>query len=323
MVAGDAIAAVVRAQGATPPGSGAWPVDVLAFLAGCQARGEACALVVVTNVEGGGIRAPGALMGVAADGRTLGYVSNGCLDADVALQARQAIEAGETRRLRYGQGSPFIDLRLPCGGGVDVLILPDPDPEVVDLAHAALVDRRPIRLSLGAHDIVAVDPVNETRRDESAIALSPKPRIRIAGLGAEPLALVRLAVAAEMEVVLQTPDAATAAAALATGARVDRLTGWTELPPMRDDKRTAVVLMFHDHDWEQEILIQALAGPAFYVGALGSAHTHAVRAAGLRERGIAQADIARIRGPIGLVPGLRDAPLLAVSALAEIVASLP
>ena len=79
--------------------------------------------------------------------------------------------------------------------------------------------------------------------------------------------------------------------------------------------------MFHDHDWEPQILIQALAGPAFYIGAMGSERTHNMRQQALIERGIAAKDIARIEGPIGLIPSMRDANLLALSTLAQIVES--
>jgi len=41
----------------------------------------------------------------------------------------------------------------------------------------------------------------------------------------------------------------------------------------------------------------------------------------LRHMGVADISLARLRGPIGLVPSLRDASSIAVSALAEIVAT--
>jgi len=75
----------------------------------------------------------------------------------------------------------------------------------------------------------------------------------------------------------------------------------------------------HDHDWEPALLAQALAGDAFYIGAVGSPHTHVKRASLLKTSGLHADDIARIKGPIGLVPSLRDASMLAVSTLAEII----
>ena len=45
------------------------PVDILQFLAQAMTGGEKCALVAVTGTEGGGVRAPGALMAVTGSGR--------------------------------------------------------------------------------------------------------------------------------------------------------------------------------------------------------------------------------------------------------------
>ena len=57
------------------------------------------------------------------------------------------------------------------------------------------------------------------------------------------------------------------------------------------------------------------------IGAMGSDRTHAGRKAMLSERGVSPNDIARIHGPIGIIPTMRDANLLALSTLAQIVQS--
>jgi xanthine dehydrogenase accessory factor len=91
-------------------------------------------------------------------------------------------------------------------------------------------------------------------------------------------------------------------------------------PPLTaDDARTAFVCLFHDHDWEAALLQQALAGPAFYIGAMGSKRTHHTRCQTLAELGVSPQGIARINGPIGLIGSQRDARLLALSILAEIL----
>ena len=303
--------------------SGAYPIDVLSFLSDCQSRGGHCALVVVTGVEGGSVRTPGALMGVAANGKVIGYVSNGCIDADLIVQAQRAMASGSLCQLRYGQGSPFIDLRLACGGALDLLIVPDPDAKRVQQACRLLAARQPVDLMLGPAGIATSRAARNRQMGDNIFRLMPKPRIRIVGVGAELLAIARVAAAAELDVLVQTPDANAHEAAAAVGLRTDRLTSWTALPALHDDAWTAVVLMFHDHDWEGDILAQALGGPAFYIGALGSTRTHARRIDGLRERGIAETELIRVRGPIGLVSSLRDAPSLAISTLAEIIAELP
>ena len=80
-----------------------------------------------------------------------------------------------------------------------------------------------------------------------------------------------------------------------------------------------MVCLFHDHDWEAALLKQALKGPAFYIGAMGSELTHKNRCATLRDMEVSEKLIDRIKGPIGLIPAQRDARLLAISILAEII----
>ena len=78
-------------------------------------------------------------------------------------------------------------------------------------------------------------------------------------------------------------------------------------------------MMFHDHDLEPPILMAALKSPAFFVGAMGSRKTHAARLERLRGLGADAVQCGRIHGPVGLVPSLRDANLVAISTLAHIV----
>jgi len=82
----------------------------------------------------------------------------------------------------------------------------------------------------------------------------------------------------------------------------------------------AVVVLSHDARVDKPALVAALTGRAFYVGALGSRRTQAARAERLGRAGITEADIARIRGPIGLNLGGRSAPEVALAICAEIQA---
>ncbi len=302
------------------------PGDVMGFVADTQERGDRCTLVVVTGTVGGAVRAPGAMMAVSEHGATAGYVSNGCVDADIVFQARQAMAAGRPRRIRYGRGSPFFDVRLPCGGAIDLLLVPDPTAQVVRNASTALADRRSIGLRLSSDGGMRLLDGSGTEtgwRDDAFTArYEPKLRLRIAGGGPEILALTKLAVAAGLETVVQSPDSGTLWEAAEYGAgTVVRLTTPNAVPKASDDAGTAVVLMFHDHDWETPLLEAALAGTAFYVGALGSRRTQTLRRQALADRGVPPDRVDRVRGPIGLIPSMRDASMLAVSALAEVVAA--
>lgn len=92
-----------------------------------------------------------------------------------------------------------------------------------------------------------------------------------------------------------------------------------ELAP---DARTAIVTLTHDPKLDDPALVEALASPAFYVGCLGSAKTHAARLERLGEAGVTRGALARLHGPIGLRIGALSPAEIAVAILAEIVADL-
>ncbi len=85
------------------------------------------------------------------------------------------------------------------------------------------------------------------------------------------------------------------------------------------DPWTAILLLFHDHEWERALLNWAVTTPAFFIGAQGGGPAREDRKALLRSEGVAEDGIARIRSPIGLIARARDPEVLALSVLAEIV----
>ncbi len=105
---------------------------------------------------------------------------------------------------------------------------------------------------------------------------------------------------------------------------VPLLAEWPDeaLPRLGLDRYTALLALTHDPKIDDPALDAALRSPAFYVGALGSRKTHARRVERLTRVGFAEADIARIHAPIGLDIGAVSPAEIAVSILAEIVATL-
>jgi xanthine dehydrogenase accessory factor len=85
------------------------------------------------------------------------------------------------------------------------------------------------------------------------------------------------------------------------------------------DPWTAVLLLFHDHEWEHALLEWALDTPAFHIGAQGGAPAREERVERLRAAGRGEAELARVRSPVGLIPRARDPQVLALSVLAEVV----
>nr|WP_243395625.1 XdhC family protein [Sphingomonas oleivorans] len=288
-------------------------------------HGERTALVTITDVIGSSSRSPGTHMAVSETGVYRGSISGGCVEAAVVGEAKRVIENGQTELLRLGAGSRFIDIRLPCGGGLDLLITPEPSPAALDQALGGLKQRTPIRLALGRDGLLAVSPASDDRPagwdgDHFVVRHDPELRIVILGHGAETEALAALACRYGADVVILSPDETIVESVDRLGAQSWLLKTPARSPHLRSDKDTAVVTLFHDHDWESELLEQALEQDAFFIGAMGSRRTHALRLAALTERGVPPSSLARITGPIGLIPATRDPDTLALSTLSQIVA---
>ncbi len=94
------------------------------------------------------------------------------------------------------------------------------------------------------------------------------------------------------------------------------------LPKLGLDAFTAVAALTHDPKIDDSALAAALRAECFYVGALGSRKTQGKRIDRLRVLGLDERQVARIRGPIGLAIGAQSPAEIAVSILAEIIATL-
>ncbi|MEW2416328.1 XdhC/CoxI family protein [Streptomyces sp. NPDC046866] len=87
------------------------------------------------------------------------------------------------------------------------------------------------------------------------------------------------------------------------------------------DGRTVLCVLTHDAKFDVPLLELALKLPVAYVGAMGSRRTHEDRNRRLREVGVSELEIARLRSPIGLDLGARSPEETALSIAAEIVAN--
>jgi xanthine dehydrogenase accessory factor len=307
----------------------ATPLEVLRFVRGTGQRGQRVALVTITGLTGSSSRSLGTLMGVAENGHFAGSFSGGCIEGGVIAEAQEVIREGRPRQVRYGAGSRYIDIRLPCGGGVGLLFQHSPDPGEIREAVACLEGREPLVLAQGRAGGLCILPGLARQvsgwqmpgwQGETFISwYAPPLRLVVIGHGAESIALVRLGLAHGAEVSLFSPDERIVTVAEMLGARAKALTTPGLLPNLGADPWSARVFMFHDHAWEPMLLEQALSQPWFFIGAMGSRGTHANRLATLRKRGLPEETLARIIAPIGLIPSARDPGTMALSALAQVV----
>lgn len=280
-------------------------------------------LAVITGVEGPSYRPVGATMALLSEGRRVGSLSSGCIEGDIALHAQEALKTGEVRQLRYGKDSEFRDISLPCGGGLDILLFPKPDRSVLGSCVARHERRTPfaLRLEPGSSNL-SIGPREAMgwKGDHFFLTLDPEIMFYVFGKGPEAAGFAALARSTGFPCCVLSPDEETLDAARSCGAQTRHLVSAKMPRDIRPDARSAIVLFFHDHEWEPPILKDALASPAFYIGAQGSRNARLVRNGELSALGLSGGEIARLHGPIGLIPSSRDARTLAVSVLAEILA---
>lgn len=86
-------------------------------------------------------------------------------------------------------------------------------------------------------------------------------------------------------------------------------------------KHTHVVLLAHDYKYDLPVLRHVLRSDAAYVGMLGSRKRGAAIRALLADEGFSEAELARLRTPVGLDIGARSASEIALAIAAEIVAA--
>jgi xanthine dehydrogenase accessory factor len=287
------------------------------------ASDEDAVLAIITGVEGPSYRPIGALMAVFDERRHTGTLSSGCIESDISLHAMRVLDTGAPEELRYGAGSPFADIKLPCGGGMDIALVPRPDRTVLTALAERRAARQPctleIDLTTGA---MALAGDGDTGKSGATMRIRFVPEVRflVFGKGPEAATFAALAQSAGYPNLLISPDQETLDEAAAAGCATRHILSKAVPADITADCWTAIVLFFHDHEWEPPILQPFLASDAFYIGAQGSRGARRARNLELQDLGIPPDQIARLRGPIGLIPSARDARTLAISVLAEVMA---
>lgn len=291
----------------------ATPLHILKTALEWIERGEAVALVTLVGIEGTSSRALGTQMAICASGECIGSFSGGCIEAAIVAEAQAVLRLGRGRQVRYGIGSPYIDVRLPCGGGIDLLFTPHPAMDLLRHVLEKLALREAVRLGVLAEGL--------TLKDHGfALWLYPPLRILAFGQGEDLLAFMRLSHGYGAKIEGFTPSIRDMELAGKSALTVTRLTHTSRAPTIRADRWTAIILLFHDRDWEDALLPDLLAHPAFFKGAVGSRNTHRARLDRLRHAGIAEETCATLTGQIGLIPATRDPMTLAISILAQLAA---
>lgn len=295
--------------------------DIREAMLAAPALPERFALATLIAVDGSAPRDVGAQMLITAD-EHWGFLSGGCIEDDVARHGREALAEGKARTLRYGEGSPWIDIKLACGSGITVLVEPARSTEP---AVAALLGGWHARACV----LWSSDGTN--RRAEAAGEAPPAdhwdgarytrlfpPPLRLVLIGEDggTLTAASLALAMGWQVALITPGGPETAPL--EGIAYHRGDPEAALSAIAPDPWTAIAVLSHDREDDERGLAAALRSEAFYVGAIGARVRLEQRIAKLRRQGVSESAIARLHAPIGLA-GFAKAPReVALSLVAEV-----
>ena len=324
--------------------------DVLATVQAWDSAGLASAEAVLVGTQHSSPRQPGARLVVNARGAAGGAVSMGCVESDLREHLLGLLGGkGAPRMLHYGAAfEGTLEVGLSCGGEIDVWIRRhDPAAAAWQGLCALKPDGRAVLLTrlAGNSEQMLLKPGEAPPEPEMAAAvaelaarggtrkisvrgekwfaeaLAPDPLLLIVGASPIAVELCALAVRTGFRVAVVDPRRDFARAELfPAAARVVHQWPAEGLAAAGMDAHGYVAVVAHDAKLDIPALAAALRAKCRYIGLLGSRHTREVRYEALRESGFAPAEVARIRGPIGLknMGGIEPAEI-AVSILAELI----
>jgi len=178
-------------------------------------------------------------------------------------------------------------------------------------------------LAQGLTGVRRYGPDGERRRDELSVfvqSFAPPPRMLVFGAIDFAAAVARAGKFLGYRVTV-----CDARPIFATRARFpdadEVVTDWPHryLAGQTVDARTVICVLTHDPKFDVPLLEVALRTPAAYIGAMGSRRTHDDRLTRLREAGLTEDELARLRSPIGLDLGARTPEETAVAIAAELI----
>ena len=285
-------------------------------------------LVTVVRTWGSSPRPEGAMLAIRDDGRVVGSVSGGCIEDDLIARVRsEGVFVARPQIQRYGISADEAHrFGLPCGGTIELALEPLSPKSRIEtllqlLARHQLVARR-LDLSTGAVELESAAPGTVLRLTETALTTvhGPPWRLLIIGAGQLSAFLAQVALGMDYQVTVCDPREEYREGWDVPGARLVHAMPDDLVTEMRLDARCAVVALTHDPKLDDLALMEALRSDAFYVGAIGSRLNNARRRERLKLFDLSDAQIGRLRGPVGLYIGSRTPAEIAISILAELTA---
>ena len=291
--------------------------------------GHKVALATVVETWGSAPRPVGAWLAIREDGQLVGSVSGGCVEDDLIARVRTEVLAGTLPQIvLYGvTKEEAARFGLPCGGTLRLVVEPKPDIETLralrDRVAAKHLTARVLDMQNGRATLEDATREDTHSFDGRIMRAIHGPRWRLVVVGAGQLSqyVATMAIGADYEVIVVDPREEFAAGFGVAGVRFERGMPDDVIVELGIDSHTAIVALTHDPKLDDMALLEALKSPAFYVGALGSRINTAKRKERLALFDLAEEEIDRLHGPIGLFIGAKTPPEIAISILAEVTAA--
>ena len=295
--------------------------------------GRRATMATLVRTAGTTPRKEGTKMFVGDDGNIFGSVTiGGCVDARVIEQSNEVLSSSAPRLINMQLGDEEAwEIGLTCGGAVDVFVEPLND-EVMSLYETARREWQAGR-TVAIATVIAGDDlgkrylVPDPPRQSGTIGnayievLRPPSTLIIFGASAVAIPLVTFAKTLGFRTIVIDGRARFASRERFPDADDIRVGIVSEIAgQMPFGPTTPVVLVAHDYKIDVPVLEKALASDAPYIGLLGSRRRGATILQMLRDAGVAETQLSRVRTPIGLDLGGESAADIALSIVSEIVA---
>jgi len=303
-------------------------LEVLRSAEGWRKAGHRVTLGTIVRTWGSAPRPVGALVAIRDDGQVAGSVSGGCVEDDLIEKVRaKAVAAERPQLMTYGvTNEDATRWGLPCGGTLQVVLEPVSEQSglggLLDVISKQQLAKRRLEMDSGR---VTMEPgrwSDALEFDGKVLTTVHGPRWRLVLIGAGQLThyLADMAKMLDYHVTVVDPREEYAGGWEVAGIALDRGMPDDVIRDMNLDGHSAVIALTHDPKLDDMALLEALKSAAFYVGAIGSKKNNDARRQRLKEFDLSDAEIARLRGPVGLYIGSKTPPEIAVAILAEMTA---
>ncbi len=332
-------------------------LDIIDTVEQWRKENRRIALATVVKTWGSAPRREGSKLAITDEMAMIGSVSGGCVENAVIEEALDGLQDGKPRLLTYGVSDDTAwEVGLTCGGKISIFVEPLDSRWWETIVPFVRDNRRAVTSTIldgqNAGNKAVFDGRGETHFSSDGLADSqlrslrqtalnqrqsgqvdageftvmvdvnqPRPHLIIVGGVHVAMPLTRYAHQLGFIVSIVDPRSAFATTERFPDVKAIRHDYPDKaLPALGLDRDTYLAVLTHDPKIDDPALITALNADVPYIGVLSSQRTHDKRVGRLKEAGINDEQIERIRTPIGMDIGAISPEEIALCIMAEIIA---